>query len=278
LKLGGKLYEECPDHESWIAAMRRHGYSAAYCPITADADDSVVLAYERAAASAGFVIAEVGVWNNPLSRDEATRQTAIEHCKRQLDLADRLGARCAVNIAGSRGEKWDGPGPDDLTPEAFDMIVELVRNVIDSVKPTRTYYALETMPWMYPNSAEDYTRLIKAIDRKQFAVHFDPVNLICSPERYFRNGELIGDFIAKLGPHIRSCHAKDVLLHPNFLVHLDEVRPGTGTLDFRTLLREIAKLDPDTPLMMEHMKSEEEYSLAAEYIRSVAGEVGVKFG
>jgi sugar phosphate isomerase/epimerase len=64
----------------------------------------------------------VGVWNNPLSPDETTRATAIERCKACLDLADRLGARCCVNIAGSRGQKWDGPSEKDLTTETFDMI------------------------------------------------------------------------------------------------------------------------------------------------------------
>ena len=41
-------------------------------------------------------------------------------------------------------------------------------------------------------------------DRPAAAVHFDPVNLVCSPQRLFANGELIREFIARLGPLIRS--------------------------------------------------------------------------
>ncbi|MCM8756987.1 MAG: hypothetical protein NC823_00715 [Candidatus Omnitrophica bacterium] len=60
----------------------------------------------------------------------------------------------------------------------FDLIVEVVRQIIDAVKPVRSYYTLETMPWMYPDSAESYQSLLQAVDRKAFAVHFNPVNLL----------------------------------------------------------------------------------------------------
>ena len=66
-------------------------------------------AYVRAAREADIVIAEVGAWSNPISPDEGTRQQAIRHCQEQLALADRVGARCCVNIAGSRSPDWAGP-------------------------------------------------------------------------------------------------------------------------------------------------------------------------
>jgi hypothetical protein len=63
------------------------------------------------------------------------------------------------------------------------------------------------MPWAYPDSPDSYLRLLKAIDRKHFAAHLDPVNLVCSPQRYFASGQLIRECFEKLGPYIRSCHA-----------------------------------------------------------------------
>jgi len=201
---------------------------------------------------------------------------ALKKCQEQLLLADRVGARCCVNIAGSRGKKWDGPHPDNLTEETFDLIVKTVQEIIDAVRPTRTFYTLETMPWIYPDSADSYSSLIKAINRKEFAVHFDPVNLICSPQRYYANGDLIRDFFKKLGPYIRSCHAKDVILLEKFIAHLEEVRPGLGGLDYKTFLIELNKIDPETPIMLEHLSSEEEYSMATSYIRSVADKMRIK--
>lgn len=277
LRLGGPVFEKYTDPDGWVKAVKGLGYRAAYCPVRDEAEDDVVKAYTHAAAKADIVIAEVGAWSNPISPDEKTRRAALEKCRTQLALADRIGAKCCVNISGSRGEQWDGPSPENLTDETFDMIVETTRSIIDKVKPTRTYFTLETMPWAYPDSADSYVRLLKAIDRKRFAVHLDPVNLVCSPQRYFRSGDLIRECFEKLGPYIKSCHAKDILLQVKLTTHLDEVRPGLGGLDYATFLRELSKI-PDTPLMLEHLKGAEEYQKAADHVRSVAKTVGLSFG
>ena len=276
LRLGGPVFEKVQDPEGWVNALRKLGYSAAFCPVNADAGADTVRAYEAAARKGNIIIAEVGAWSNPISPDEPTRKAALEKCRRQLALADRIGARCCVNITGSRGEKWDGPSPENFTAETFDMIVETTRSIIDDVKPTRTFFTLETMPWAYPDSADSYLRLFKAIDRRRFAVHLDPVNLVCSPQRYYGSGALIRECFEKLGRYIKSCHAKDIVLSPRLTTHLDEVRPGTGGLDYATFLRELSKLT-DVPLMLEHLSNAEEYAKAAEHIRSVARAEGLSF-
>jgi len=275
MRLGGPVLDKYAGPDEWVAVLRDLGYRAAYCPVGTDATPETITAYARAAQASDIVIAEVGVWNNPLSTDGPTRTAALAKCRECLALAESIGARCCVNIAGSRGVKWDGPCRDDLTDETFALVVESVRSIIDEVRPTRTYYTLEPMPWMYPDSADSYLWLLAAVDRKQFGVHFDPVNLVNSPAVYFRNGRLISDFIGKLGPRIRSCHAKDTVLREQLTVHLDEVRPGLGQLDYRTYLRELARLPGDVPLMLEHLSQPDEYRAAAEYVRRIARSEGV---
>lgn len=261
--------------DSWAAELVKRRYRAAFFPVGSEAADELVDAYVKAAASSGIVIAETGAWSNPLSSDRATRRAALEHCKAELALADRVGAKCCVNISGSRGAKWDGPDAANLTDETFDMIVETTREIIDAVKPRRTFYTLEPMPWMYPDSTGSYMRLIRAIDRKAFAVHFDPVNMISSIDAYFHNDKLIRDFLTTLFPYVKSCHAKDIALADTLTVHLGEVRPGEGNLSYRTYLSELSKLPADTPLMFEHLKTNEEFDLAAAYVRGVASELQI---
>lgn len=275
MRLGGPIFSKTESPESWAEAVAKSGYRAAYCPVGPEADNDTVAAYAAAARKADLVIAEVGAWSNPLSPDAATAKAALGKCKASLALADRIGARCCVNITGSRGKKWDGPDAADLTDRTFDMIVAMVQDIIDTVEPTRSFYTLETMPWMYPDSPDAYLRLIKAIDRKAFAVHLDPVNLVSSPQRYFSTGRLIEECFAKLGAHIKSCHAKDVLLRDNLTVHLDEVRPGQGNLDYPVFLRGLNRLDADIPLMLEHLPTENEYRVAAAHIRTVAAQEGI---
>jgi sugar phosphate isomerase/epimerase len=275
MRLGGPVFLEQPDPDTWVAALCAAGYRAAYCPVSAGAGADTIQAYAAAAARAGIRIAEVGAWSNPLSPDEGERAKAIALCQQQLALADEIGAGCCVNIAGSCGPRWDGPHPDNLTPAAFDRIVETVRQIIDAVRPRRAYYTLEPMPWMYPDSPDSYLQLLQAIDRERFAVHLDPVNMVCSPQRYFNNAAFLRECFAKLGPRIKSVHAKDILLSDRLTTHLDEVRPGLGYLDYRAFLRDMEKLPADTPLMLEHLQTEEEYRQAATYVRSVASELGI---
>lgn len=275
IRLGAPLFEKTSDPQSWIQALRNEGFSAAYCPVNEKADDREVKAYAKAARKANIVIAEVGAWSNPLSQDEKQRQAALTKCRNKLALADRIGARCCVNISGSRGTEWAGPDEKNLTQETFDMIVEVTRGIIDAVKPTRTYFTLEAMPWAYPDTVDSYLRLLKAIDRERFAVHLDPVNMVNNPSIYYHNGAMIRDCFAKLGPYIKSCHAKDTRIDPKaFTLHLDEIRPGQGELDYAVFLRELSQAG-DIPLMLEHLPNAEEYRLGAEHIRGVARSLGL---
>jgi len=276
MRLGAPILSKLTDPESWAAAVIAKGYRAAYCPVQPGVDAATIQAYRTAAAANDIIIAEVGAWSNPLSPDPTIRAAALEKCKSSPDLAEQIGARCCVNIVGSRGDKWDGPHADDLTEATFALIVDSVREIIDAVQPKQSYYTLETMPWMYPDSVASYLRLLQAIDRPSCAAHFDPVNLINSPQRYFRSGDLIRDFVDTLGPHIRSCHVKDIALDKRLTVHLDEVRPGLGGLDYVALLHTLTKLDRDLPVMLEHLPNASEYDLAAAHLRAVAQQEGIE--
>jgi sugar phosphate isomerase/epimerase len=275
VRLGSPLTQTWDSPDGWVATLQDRAFRAAYWPLGDDADADTVRAYADAAAAADIVIAETGAWSNPLSPDEPTRTAALELCKRRLELADRVGARCCVNIAGSRGDAWMGPHPENLSRETFALIVDTVREIIDAVEPQRTFYTLEPMPWSLPDSPDSYLELIGAVERRRFAVHLDPVNLVNSPARFYDNAGLLRECFAKLGPHIKSCHAKDVTLANELTVHLAEVRPGLGALDYRVLLAEMDRLDPDTPLLVEHLSSEDEYAAAVAHIRGVAGSLGL---
>ena len=78
MRLGGPLFVDYQDPEGWVAAVQGWGYRAASCPVGSDADSSTIRAYEQAALAADIVIAEVGVWNNPLSPDEEERRAAVD--------------------------------------------------------------------------------------------------------------------------------------------------------------------------------------------------------
>jgi len=270
VRLGGPVFEKYSDPDEWISALKQLKYRAAYCPVEVGTDEIEIKAYQKAALENDIIISEVGAWSNTISLDDNERKEAIDKCVRGLELAEQIGANCCVNISGSRNpEYWAGPHEDNLTKDTFDLVVETTRKIIDSVKPSRTFFALEPMPWSYPDSPDNYQKLLKAIDRSRFGVHFDPVNMVVSPQIYFKSGDFIRECFKKLGSNIRSCHAKDITLREdNYIPQLDECQPGLGKLNYNVFLTELSRLK-DIPLMMEHLNTAEEYASAAGYIRSV---------
>ena len=270
MRLSGPVKKNFASAAAWIDWLGQAGYQASELPLDASAPDAQIEQFLGAAREADIVISEVGSWSNPIDPDPAKARAAIAHCQERLRWADRIGARCCVNIAGSRNpSKWDGPHPDNFRQETFDRIVSSVREIVDAVRPRRTFYTLETMPWIFPSTPEEYLSLLRAIDLPGVAIHLDPVNMINTPARAYDTGALLRDCFAALGPHIKSCHAKDIVLRETLTVHLDECRPGTGMLDYRTYLSELAKLDPDTTLCLEHLP-EPEYPLAARFINELS--------
>ena len=79
---------------------RRLGYSAAYCPAANRHDTDRIREIRKAFAAENVVIAEVGAWKNMLDPDAATRKGNLDYVIERLALADAVGARCCVDIAG----------------------------------------------------------------------------------------------------------------------------------------------------------------------------------
>ena len=275
VRLGGPIYLKSTDPAELAREHRRLGYSAAYVPNTTLADAARV---EKAFAAENVVIAEVGAWKNMLDPDPAKRKENLQYVTERCALAEAVGARCCVDIAGSyHPDIWYGLDPKNVTKQFFDATVENCRHVIDAVKPKRTKFTIEMMPWNLPDTPDSYVDLIRAVDRAAFAVHLDVCNIVNSPRRFYENAEVIRECFKKLGRWIASCHAKDLQWIPEMNVHFLEVIPGRGQVDYRAYLGELAKLPVDAPLMLEHLKNAAEYDEGRAYIQKVAADIGVQF-
>ena len=278
IRLGGHgLPIGSVDPFAFARAHRAFGYGAAYCPPVAISDSARLADIEKAFAAENVTIAEVGIWRNLVSRDPQQRKAHREVAAEKLAIADAVGAKCAVTYLGSYAPGSDyGPSPENLTDEAFEDAVEVVRTLIDAVKPKRAMFALEMEQYSLPDSVDMYVRLIRAVDRPAFAAHVDPVNLVLTPRTYFDTGRLLREIFAKLGPWIVSCHAKDIILHHQAALHFDEIMIGKGALDYRTFLRELDGLGRDVPLMLEHL-SDPDYAVARDAVFRVGDEIDVSF-
>jgi sugar phosphate isomerase/epimerase len=277
MRLGVGLSVPADDPDVIARAYVEAGYTAAICPQVTLEQPERMRAIQQAFEKHDVLLAEVGVWNNMLHPDPAIRKANLQANIEALSIAEQVGVVCCVNIAGSfNPDRWDGPHPENLSEEAFELTIQNVRQILEAVRPKRAFYSLETMPWVIPDSIKSYQRLLEAVDHPMFGVHLDPVNMISSPSRFYDNAEFLKKCFKKLGDKIVSVHAKDIRMAPELTVHLQEVRPGLGDLDYKTFLTEMAKLPVDTPFLLEHLP-EDEYVPAQAYVLETANQIGVPF-
>jgi sugar phosphate isomerase/epimerase len=257
--------------EEWGKRMKDIGARAVVFPVDFKADDAIIARYEKAAHENDLLIAEVGVWKNPLASDDKTRAEAFEYAVGQLKLAERVGARCCVNIVGTTGARWDGAYKENFSKEMFQNVVKSIQSIIDAVQPTQTFYSIEPMPWMIPLDPDEYVKLLASVDRKGFAVHMDICNWITSPQKYFFSENFIEEAFAKLGRHIRSCHLKNVQLADEFTFRLIETDCASGSLDLEAYVRAADQIDRDMPMLIEHLQDDGEYLKSMAYARKRFG-------
>lgn len=277
MRLGGSVMKPYSSPEQWLALVKELGYRAVIFPVDCSASAGERKEYLQCAKENDLLIGEVGIWRNCMSLDESEREKNTAYAIGQLELAEEVGARCCVNVAGSWGKIWDGYHQEHDTKRYYDALVSLTQRIIDEVKPKNTCFSLEPMPWMCPESPEEYLRLMKDVDRDAFKVHLDYANMINSIGRYRRSSEFIVSCFETLAPYIRSIHAKDLILDDEKLpLCIEETPPGTGSIDLALVLKLADGLGADTPVFVEHLPDHEAYLAAAEYMRKTAQAAGLK--
>jgi len=282
LRLGGPWFGKARDPQSLVDYHLRNGFSAAFDPANKFGGspfvqdpvllDEIVQAY----AEADIIIAETEMYSiNILEPDDAKREQNIEAMCRRLERAERIGAHICVGSGGHIPTQWGiGGNPENFSQASMEKTVLTIQRILDTVKPVRTKYGLETEAHHLPDNPDVYLEIIKAVDRPGFAAHLDPTNIITSPRRFYFNGDFIRDCFAKLGPYIVSCHAKDIQIGRSPRVSLGESFAGNGNLDYDVFLSELVKLEDDVPLMIEHL-NERQLPWARDYIYKKAQELGI---
>lgn len=273
MRLGGSVLNSYITPEEWLDEIIRLDYSCVIAPFDHKTDKREVEAYMALIEGHNLILGEVGAWSNPMALNIEEKEANINYCQEQLQLADELGASCCVNIVGAAGKSWDGCYEENYHEDTYSLIVDRIREIIDGVKPTNTFYTIEPMPWMVPDSPEAYLKLLRDVDRKQFGVHLDYTNMINCPSRYVKSREFIAHCYKLLGPYIKSLHIKDVTMGHELPCSIKEILPGKGSIDLGHVLQLTEKLGPNMTAYLEHFHHDQEYLQGMEYMKKIAGEV-----
>ena len=269
MKLGISSRLEHTAPQDWASKHKALGLESVVFPVSCLDGEDCVMAYKKAADDAGLIVAEVGIWRNTLAANPQERRQWIDYSIQQLRMADEIGAKCCVNVVGTPyGPRWDGGYRNNFSKELWQMAIGMIREIIDTARPKHTKFCIESMPWMIPSTPDEYLKLIEEVDRTEFGTHLDVVNMITSPQKYFFNDEFLHECFEKLKGTICSCHLKDIHLKEEYTFQLEECACGQGTLDLELYARLADAENPDMPMIIEHLTTDEEYAASVRYVRN----------
>jgi sugar phosphate isomerase/epimerase len=222
-------------------------------------------------------IYEVGGYTNLVHPDPATLRknlAALAHC---IEVAESVNCPMVGTIAGSRDPRnFFNVHPDNWTVETWNVLVNSVRQVLRDTSGMKAGIGMEAQVTTIIDSPEAHKRLIDDVGDPRCVVNLDPVNMI-SLKNYYHTTELLNACFDLLGEHIMGCHSKDTYIWPDQqTVHVQEVCPGKGVLDFETYLVRMSRLKFPRSLEPEHIE-DDEYPEAKAYIEQIAKKVGVTF-
>ncbi len=201
------------------------------------------------------------------AHDEEDHKAAIEHYSRQMRHAKILGSHCVgFSTYVGRGT------PAMWTQETWARTVGAVEDLTKVAEKVGVTIAGHPHIMSPLNSVERYSELLQAIDSPNLKILMDPVNLTW-PHLVYQTTDLVNKIFDDLGETIVALHAKDVVLtgKGKDIAHVDEAVPGTGSMDYRTILERLDALNHDVTLHVEHFTFAETVQ-GQQYIRHIAGE------
>jgi L-ribulose-5-phosphate 3-epimerase len=149
------------------------------------------------------------------------------------DLAGTLGLKLVTFHAGFLPEEEGGP--------AFAELQSRIRQIADLFASRGMALGLETGQ----ETADTMAGFLRALDRPNVGVNFDPANLIL----YAKDEPVAA--LRKLVSWVRQCHVKDAVRTKVPGTWGEEVPVGTGEVDWRGLLRVLEEAGFTGPLCIE---------------------------
>ena len=217
------------------------------------------------------------------SPDRKKHEFALQHYRQQLRHAKILGAHC-VGFGWSK-EFFDRPNANIWSEETWQQRIAAVAELAEAAESIGVDVAGHPLYFSPLCSIERYKEMLQTVSSPRLKVLMDIVNLT-KPHMVFNTTDLVNEVFDALGEHIAAIHAKDVKISgaglgpsPKMekglsLIHVDEVPPGEGVMDYATLLRRLGGLSQDVTLYVEHFSYEDTIA-GQQYIRYMAREVGV---
>jgi sugar phosphate isomerase/epimerase len=208
-------------------------------------------------AGKGLAISALGYYPNPLHPDLSHRQTVIDHLKKVIVAAGRMGVSLVNTFCGGDASKHI----DDNWKEALKIWPDIIAHARDNgVK-----LAFENCPMIFSYdewpgghniaySPYIWRRILETWDGA-IGMNYDPSHLVLQMIDQAR-------FIREFGPHMFHVHAKDLMIDRDGLYERGILSagmgwqiprmPGLGEVEWNVIFSGLYRVGYDGPVIIEH--------------------------
>jgi sugar phosphate isomerase/epimerase len=219
--------------------------------------DSKAKEIVAALAEKNLSISALGYYPNPLHPDPAHRQAVIDHLKKVIVAAGRMGIGFVNTFCGGDASKhvdanWEEAQKvwPDIIAHARDNGVKLAFEncpMIFSYDEWPGGHNIAYSPRIWRRILEDW--------RGEVGMNFDPSHLVLQMIDQSR-------FIREFGPHFRHVHAKDLMIDRDGLYERGILSagmgwqiprmPGLGEVNWNGFFSDLYRVGYDGPIIIEH--------------------------
>ncbi|MDB5074504.1 MAG: hypothetical protein JWO42_683 [Chloroflexi bacterium] len=227
---------------------------------------------------AGIGIVQASGYNPCLVHpDDAIREPELNRLRSAFGAARVLGAEMIITGCGSHSPAFSyGPSAANHTEPTRARLVDSLRRAIPWAEDSGVILALECHVLTTLDTPEHIREVLEAVDSPWVRANFDPVNLIGDLTTLYDNGAAMSRMWQTLGPYYAaSAHIKDIAVLPELVLHLAEVPPGEGLLDFKAFFDICRGLGDGATLIVEHL-SVEQVGPAFTFVKDAARLHGVE--
>ena len=158
--------------------------------------------------------------------------------------------------------------------ETWQLLLKGLRQILDDTSGLKAALGMEAQVTTNIDGPLAHRRLMDDMGSERIKVNLDPTNMT-HMYNHSHTTELINECFDLLGEDIIGCHAKDTYVLPHSqTVHVQEVCPGRGNLDYETYLVRLSRMKWPRSLLPEHIPADQ-FDEAYAYIRKTAEKVGV---
>ena len=243
-------------------------------PLQATADDVNRVRY--AFEDAGLVVAQTNGWYESLiNPDEAIRAEGIKGLQALIRIGRQLDTRFVYVRPGSmnpNGHWW--PHPANHLPQTFDRLVNSMKQACAVAEAEGVLLGVEGHVVSTLDTPQRVRDLVDAVQSPGLKFNMDPVNFTGTVRDVQDTSRLLNELYDVLGDVMIAVHAKDCAILDEHVVHIVEVVPCTGTMNYEILMRRWVECCPDGYFLIEHLP-DEKVDIARKAIAEKAEKLGI---